>query len=1190
MVQQVKVKLLPDAPVDEDAFGGHKRVAAAIARLVEREDGGKAIALEGGWGSGKSSIVRMLETRFEKAGPTADDGVTSATVVDQERRQDQERPGLSRDTRILVFDAWSHDGDPLRRVFLEELTRLCTAEFNQRRREYWEDRKKKEITGREVERDQTTTPVLKSKWPILVLAFASLYPVAIVALGVLLRQDNPEAWMLRLVVACVLTCLAPFFALLLLFTYLCINRTKDGLEAAGGLISLWSKKIDETTSTTAHETIGPTSIEFQGYFSDLVKEYLDKPMRRLVIVLDNLDRVPESTARTLWATLRLFADCCDNNDEWSKRIWFIVPYDRESAAALWDEDHKRQVDRIADHAYESEAAESADSKQSETIGRTIPASPSISAAFLDKTFQIRFVVPPLHIADWEDYLNTLVEKAMPAFGSDDERHRVYRLSERLAHEKGRPPSPRHLKLYVNDIGALARQFDREFPIDHLALYTIQRRQAQDIRLWITSGAFRTDPLVQVMPDETYVTSLLCIYFGTNDKRRAATLTLGGPFRQHLRRGEGDKIQELAQVPGFWNVAETELAKKLEDDEVKQDIILAMASAIDTGGLDKAPRTEYAHVIPAFATKVLRSANWEQLNEKTARAAEILLRIANKSDATNHVFSRLVSGEADNASVASKSKAWAIGTSKLVEVARSLGDEFRVVIPGDAAQAVRCLASIGRGNRGCYVLDSISCECPVAEVQSEVAPTAADEWTEEKSAALKTLYSTPKININWNDLAAPLSTRLQADAVAIAEAKRLLVAFFDVCERLPNNVKAACGKIAKHASFYVHVEKWSEDANVVASLVVLQVLARDVGRAASDPEKEKKGHAFLQTLFSSPDDRTEVIDEYLAIVIERPKFSLLSHTIAQRAKLGATCRAVLTRLTERENAAVALPVTLYLDQFDAVKEQVGDKITSLTENLLKSSGFGHDLAKCEVQSAHGRAHCQLIQAGAFAQSAYREKVFAFLKSLNKETWEEVIWQETDTYNLLVLGFRNGWTASTELEDAVDEVGLKVSGTEPPERSWSDVPHDWNDVFDNLNAQRRGTAARKIVDLLGHRVPDDLHPVIALFGNDLAKAFAEGNNNSLVRQIAEPIVKNGDQQQIKWLGAAVQHGQKFWESAPDDDRSTFSQSLWQRVSGDENDGITELLRQIAKSLTLQEPVPVDGKPAEEGEQAENGNADP
>ena len=48
-------KLLDDLPADRDEFGSHQRVANAIAELVRNEEGGKAIALIGPWGSGKST-------------------------------------------------------------------------------------------------------------------------------------------------------------------------------------------------------------------------------------------------------------------------------------------------------------------------------------------------------------------------------------------------------------------------------------------------------------------------------------------------------------------------------------------------------------------------------------------------------------------------------------------------------------------------------------------------------------------------------------------------------------------------------------------------------------------------------------------------------------------------------------------------------------------------------------------------------------------------------------------------------------------------------------------------------------------------------------------------------------------------------------------------------------------------------
>ncbi len=95
-----KVRLLDDAPAAKDAFGSHERLATALAAILTDEPGGKAIALEGGWGSGKSTVVNLLKSSLS------------------------DNPGHS----LLVFDAWAHEGDPLRRTFLENLIQHLSEE------------------------------------------------------------------------------------------------------------------------------------------------------------------------------------------------------------------------------------------------------------------------------------------------------------------------------------------------------------------------------------------------------------------------------------------------------------------------------------------------------------------------------------------------------------------------------------------------------------------------------------------------------------------------------------------------------------------------------------------------------------------------------------------------------------------------------------------------------------------------------------------------------------------------------------------------------------------------------------------------------------------------------------------------------------------------------------------------------
>lgn len=163
--RDLTVRLLPDLPTKHDAFGPHELLANAIAELIETEDGGKAIALEGGWGSGKSSVVEMLKDRLEG------DQTESAT------------------TCVHVFDAWSHEGDPLRRVFLEDLTSFCTSRFDSATKDYWDGRRKSEITGRTRETAQQTIPVLRSSWPLLSLTLLTLFPIAVAIVSGLVRQE-----------------------------------------------------------------------------------------------------------------------------------------------------------------------------------------------------------------------------------------------------------------------------------------------------------------------------------------------------------------------------------------------------------------------------------------------------------------------------------------------------------------------------------------------------------------------------------------------------------------------------------------------------------------------------------------------------------------------------------------------------------------------------------------------------------------------------------------------------------------------------------------------------------------------------------------------------------------------------------------------------------------------------------------
>ena len=129
MQERCPTGLLPGTPAETDAFGSHERVARSIAEVVQTESGGKAIGLEGGWGAGKSTIVKLISQKLSQT--------------------------KERTHKIAVFDMWSHQDDPLRRTFLENLI-TQVREFGWVNKEKW-DRRNAELTKRR--REDTTRVV-----------------------------------------------------------------------------------------------------------------------------------------------------------------------------------------------------------------------------------------------------------------------------------------------------------------------------------------------------------------------------------------------------------------------------------------------------------------------------------------------------------------------------------------------------------------------------------------------------------------------------------------------------------------------------------------------------------------------------------------------------------------------------------------------------------------------------------------------------------------------------------------------------------------------------------------------------------------------------------------------------------------------------------------------------------------------
>lgn len=366
--QNRQTRLLSDAPADEDAFeGGHDRVAEALAGLIQDEEGGKAVALKGPFGSGKSTVVRLLENELKE--------------VDREEGED---------TRIFTYDAWEHQGDPLRRSFIESLVEFLEKE-GWAGEDEWEDEIER-IARRKEETTHKTEPVL-TEWGRKVALALFLSPLGLAGFAVFARgaigevqAQDPSWWWFGGFVALAVVALA--FFLLPLFQYWRAKRNTD--DEDGDPFYLFFQKTQEEKETKTIRTPDPTTIEFQEIFRDIISQTLKDGKRQLIVVVDNLDRLPPEQALSTWATMRTFFETRGKNEEeWMDRFWLVVPLNFEALRGVF----------TASAGNESNSNDGSDERRGEE--RTDADSVE---AFANKTFSTVFRVAPPVLSDWETFM------------------------------------------------------------------------------------------------------------------------------------------------------------------------------------------------------------------------------------------------------------------------------------------------------------------------------------------------------------------------------------------------------------------------------------------------------------------------------------------------------------------------------------------------------------------------------------------------------------------------------------------------------------------------------------------------------------------------------------------------------------------------------------------------------------------
>lgn len=472
------ISLLSNEPCRDDAFKGHahKTIAKQISRIIKEDNNRHIIGLEGGWGSGKSNLISMVNIE-----------------LNGEKVYDENFDHTKTDYPLYVYDAWGHQSDHQRRSILEELTRDLTIEKKILNEEKW----KKKLQNLLAKRRRTSTKEIPKLGIGLIVGGILLALTPLFSYLVGLVPSN--LWWLKVCLS-----LMPY-GLGFLYVY---NDRKKSIEEndqdvtwsniLSESILVYKDKVKENETFTTISEKEPSSAEFKKWMDD-VNDDLKAQDKTLVIVFDNMDRLPSDKVEALWSSIHSFF-----SDKTYTNIKVIIPFDRKHVQkAFRDEDVENE---------------------------------SYGDDFINKTFDVVFRVAPPIMSGWQLYME---DKWKEAFNY--ELHiSVLQIYDALRKKH----TPRRIIAFINEMATIKMTLNENIPDAYIALFIFGKEKIEEDPVnALLHPNFMGDMSFEYENDPNTIKYLSALYYQlpVDD---AMDVVFTQEATEALNSGNGDRLCEM----------------------------------------------------------------------------------------------------------------------------------------------------------------------------------------------------------------------------------------------------------------------------------------------------------------------------------------------------------------------------------------------------------------------------------------------------------------------------------------------------------------------------------------------------------------------------------------------------------------------------------------------------------------------
>lgn len=331
---------------------------------------------------------------------------------------------------FFTYDAWGHQNDLPRRSILEELTSDITQGSNALLAEsIWKQRLDNLLSKRKKTKTKTVPSL---NFAIVTIALMTAFTPVINAIA-----EQIPSHLGRLIFTAAIYLIAIGF---IVIKQTCsLKKHGQDVNCENFFTELFLLYKDKITENEKFETISerePSTKQFKEWMEDINKDLKPKG-KYLIIVFDNMDRLPKLKVQELWSAIHSFF-----SETHYSNIKVIVPFDRL---------HIR-------NAFQSEDIADKKDNKVKVYGDD----------FINKTFYIVYHVAPPILSGWKHYFEYQWNNA---FGeSYPLENAVLQIYDMMTEEH----SPRKIVAFINEFVTIKSICDDTIPERYIALFIFGR--------------------------------------------------------------------------------------------------------------------------------------------------------------------------------------------------------------------------------------------------------------------------------------------------------------------------------------------------------------------------------------------------------------------------------------------------------------------------------------------------------------------------------------------------------------------------------------------------------------------------------------------------------------------------------------------------------------------------------------------